>query len=251
MVFNSCEEEALDHRKYDLDLDDFMLFPEGSSWTYLKHHSKPDSIEFDKIELLEIKEEFVPSKYGDYFALEREDIFFSSHDSAIFSRFTRETEIEIDGQSEVVYETVGSGFVFYSDIQESGFVYPYFDIDSDHQGNILYFPERYWYAGLINENNLSSFGSFGGLVGLNSLNGYINNIRNITPGPGLPEGKRIGNGLTYHWVEVEPDTDTFHYVQRGGFKELFLLKDVGTAVKLDKEAKDIWFLIDYFIAPEE
>ncbi len=247
-VFNSCEEEELlEHRNFDLDLQDFVFFPVGSTWDYVKYHSEPDSFIYDRVKLVEIKENYVPSEYGDYLVKEREDIFWSSNDSALFSHFTREKMIENNGEPVVVFETQAKDFFFYSNMQEPGFEHPDFEL-TDFQGENLDIPNKYKYFGLVDVLTASDYGNLWSLIDPGSIIGFMQNLNNKIPG--VPVIKRVGNGRFYNWVDnywIEPDSLYSGYLTDELYQEAFLAQEVGTVIRLDRKENNIWILIDYDI----
>ncbi len=239
LVFNSCDDEsAKEHRKFNLDLDDYRLFPEGSNWTYVKPHEDQDSVEYEFIELMEVKEEFVPSEFGDYFVMKREDIFWTSRDSMLYSAFTEEVQIEIDGELTEVFKTAGPDFVYYSDIHTPGFRYPNIIVDWPN----LNYPNHYWYGGLV--GSLADVGTLGDLISPFEAGSYLAPV--ISKLQGFPETRRVGNGAFYEYSD-----ELNEYIPTLGHKERFIAKEVGDLIKLDMETLEIWLLIDFNIAEEE
>ncbi len=241
LFFNSCEkEEAKEHRKFNLDLNDFVLFPQGSEWTYIKPHEDFDSIEVDRITLLEVKEQYVQSEFGDYFVMKREDIFFSTRDSMLYSRITEEVQIDVGGELTEVFRSQDPNFIYYADVQIPGFRYPDITVD----GPNLNFPNHYWYGGVINLISPQTYTNIVDLIELPDLLGLLFQLSNKFTE--IPPGKRITNGIIYEY-EGFP---VFQNLPKYGHKELYLAKGTGPIVKVNRNLQEIWVLTDFKIPSE-
>lgn len=243
LMITSCEEEkAIEHRKFNLDVDDYMHFPVGSNWRYIKHHEDPDSLEYEYIELLEIKEKYMPSQYGDYMVMERENIFWSEHDSTTYSLITKEVEVTVEGEKQVVFETRGDNFLYYGDIDIPGYRFP------ESVSSIEMHPEipdsqlinnHYQFINYVNISQVALLSpDLLDIVPQANLITYMGSLAGQIQG--IPVIRQTVNGIVYTWNGSD-------IVPEGKTKEFFLARNIGPLIKADYNKRDVWILTSFNI----